>query len=236
MKKSFNLNLSSPCSEKWETFSPTERGAFCSACSKEVIDFTTLSDQQIIDYFKTRPEDTCGKFRPDQLKHYRIQSDSINPGWRLWKAGLVAIFLAVLTKPSSAQESKSKPTTEQEVNEHINSVKRQEPKTFDVTGIIYDENNSPMPGASVIRYGTDIETSSEADGKFLLHDLKAGDTLAIMFIGYQSQLKVVNDSNQMAIHMQPDMTQLGGIVVGGAVATNTISFRRWWWKLKGLFY
>jgi hypothetical protein len=236
MKKSFSLNLSNPCSEKWETFSPTDRGAFCSACSKEVLDFTSMSDQQIIDYFKTRPKNTCGKFRPDQFKHYQIQSDSINPGWKLWKAGLVAIALASVTKPSSAQEKKLKLTTEQTLNKTLRSDYTVAQKTFDVTGIVYDENNSPMPGLTVVQYGTSIQTYTDVNGKFLFTGLSSGDTLAFMFIGFQSQLKIVSDSTEMVIHMAPDMTQLGGIAVGGVTATNKISFRRWWWRLKGLFY
>lgn len=236
MKKSFSLNLSNPCSEKWETFSPTDRGAFCSSCSKEVIDFTSMSDQQIIDHFKSRPKNTCGKLRPDQFKHYRIQSDSINPGWKLWKAGLVAIALASLTKPSSAQEKKPKSPTEQNSNERLHSDNIPAPKKFDVKGFVYDENNSPLPGLTIVRYGTNNQTYTDADGKFVFSGLSSGDTLGFMFIGFQSQLKIVSDSTEMVIHMAPDMTQLGGIAVGGVTATNKISFRRWWWRLKGLFY
>ena len=236
MKNSFTLNLSNPCSEKWESFSPTERGAFCSACAKEVIDFTALSDQQIIDYFKTRPKNTCGKFRPDQFKYYHVQSDFINPGWKLWKAGLVAITLASLTKPASAQQKKLNAATDQSSTESLRSDCSAVQKTFDVTGIVYDENNSPMPGLTVVRYGTTIQTYTDPNGKFLFSGLSSGDTLAFMFVGFETQLKVVKDTTAMAIYMQPDMTQLGGITVGGVIATNKISFRRWRWKLKGFFH
>ncbi|HEY0653903.1 MAG TPA: hypothetical protein VGD65_12280 [Chryseosolibacter sp.] len=103
MKKSFTITLASPCSEKCESFTPTSNGAFCQSCSKEVIDFTRLSDQQLIDYFKNKPANTCGKFRPEQLTTYSFGTPDINPGWRFWKAGLMALSLATVSKPTTAQ-------------------------------------------------------------------------------------------------------------------------------------
>ncbi len=42
MKKDFPLSAPHPCHEQWGEFTPTEKGRFCGACQKEVIDFTHL--------------------------------------------------------------------------------------------------------------------------------------------------------------------------------------------------
>lgn len=41
------LHIPEPCHEKWAEMTPTERGAFCGSCKKEVIDFSEKSYNQI---------------------------------------------------------------------------------------------------------------------------------------------------------------------------------------------
>lgn len=49
--------------------SPVETGRFCHACTKVVTDFSSMSDEQLIDFFAKRASDSqpCGRFRKDQL-------------------------------------------------------------------------------------------------------------------------------------------------------------------------
>jgi TonB family protein len=61
------FNLPEPCSEKWEQMQPTERGAFCASCSKNLYDFTKMTDAQITDVIRNSTEKVCGRFRNDQL-------------------------------------------------------------------------------------------------------------------------------------------------------------------------
>jgi hypothetical protein len=47
---------------------PNEKGRYCSACSKTVIDFTNYSDQEIADYFIARKgQSTCGRLMREQV-------------------------------------------------------------------------------------------------------------------------------------------------------------------------
>jgi hypothetical protein len=96
MNRQFTITIESPCTEAWSGMSSTSMGAFCAACSKEVIDFTGMDDDQLVRYFtqqKQQPE--CGRFRTEQLKTYTI---TINPEvFRLhipvWKKMLVVILV-----------------------------------------------------------------------------------------------------------------------------------------------
>jgi hypothetical protein len=71
-------------------------GAYCAACSKEVIDFTGMDDDQLVRYFtQQKQQPACGRFRTEQLKTYTI---TINPEvFRLhipvWKKMLVVILV-----------------------------------------------------------------------------------------------------------------------------------------------
>lgn len=66
MKKQITLTIEKPCSESFDNFIPTSSGGFCTSCSKNVVDFTRMSDDEIRSYFADRWRDTCGKFTKEQ--------------------------------------------------------------------------------------------------------------------------------------------------------------------------
>jgi len=61
------IQIPHPCEAKASDMSPTERGNFCKHCQKEVVDFTCMSDSEIIAFMKAQSGRTCGTFREDQL-------------------------------------------------------------------------------------------------------------------------------------------------------------------------
>jgi hypothetical protein len=85
MKPNFQLNIPKPCSEHWDKFTPTHEGGFCGSCQKNVIDFTQMSESQLVAYFRdlpTQENKVCGRFRDDQLqKNYRV--NDWFPNWNI---------------------------------------------------------------------------------------------------------------------------------------------------------
>ncbi|HEV7782540.1 MAG TPA: hypothetical protein VGO58_14800, partial [Chitinophagaceae bacterium] len=86
----------------WDKMSPREQGAFCGVCAKTVVDFTTLSDEQVGNYFvENRGKKTCGRFRNEQLTTDadllpKILSGNI-PLWKKFLAAVVILFGTLLT-------------------------------------------------------------------------------------------------------------------------------------------
>ncbi len=106
MKTNYNLSIPTPCAKPWASFTTTSTGGFCTSCSKTVIDFTRMSDNQILQFINQNPQQVCGRFRSEQLKEYRsIEPVKIKPGSLLLKAGILSLFLVLTTKPGSAQTS-----------------------------------------------------------------------------------------------------------------------------------
>jgi len=63
--------IQNPCHENWNRMQPDPEGRFCKACSKTVVDFTGMSDQQLLDYFSIKAqgaERVCGRFRHEQVQ------------------------------------------------------------------------------------------------------------------------------------------------------------------------
>jgi len=67
MRKTIELKIPAPCHEDWRNMTPNEQGRFCASCQKSVVDFSDMSDEELLLYFKNRTTQTCGRFRNDQL-------------------------------------------------------------------------------------------------------------------------------------------------------------------------
>ena len=54
--------IKEPCDKNWDELEPNKEGGFCNACSKTVIDFTSKSHEEIIDYINaTKEKNVCGR-------------------------------------------------------------------------------------------------------------------------------------------------------------------------------
>lgn len=65
------ISIPEPCHENWNDMSITEKGRYCSSCSKVVIDFTNRSKASILqEYLNADPngEKICGMFKNTQLE------------------------------------------------------------------------------------------------------------------------------------------------------------------------
>lgn len=82
-----------------------------------------------------------------------------------------------------------------------------------VTGTVTDEDGTPLPGASVVKKGTRVGTTTDFDGKFSI-DAIIGDRLTISYIGYQPKEVLIN-STIMSITLVSGV-QLAEVVITGS--------------------
>lgn len=66
--KKLTLSIPKPCHEDWDKMTTADKGRFCGSCQKDVIDFTSMSEGQLIAFFKKPKGSVCGRFRNDQLE------------------------------------------------------------------------------------------------------------------------------------------------------------------------
>ena len=81
---------------------PTSHGAFCSACTKNVVDFTTMTDNEVEHYLLHKAgEKVCGKLKNTQLHRIRIKIPehifyAKIAGWKKFMAVLMLAFGSML--------------------------------------------------------------------------------------------------------------------------------------------
>jgi len=67
MNGKFQIRIPSPCQENWDVMRPEEKGRHCASCQKTVVDFTGMSDGEIISHLARAGQGVCGRMAPDQL-------------------------------------------------------------------------------------------------------------------------------------------------------------------------
>ena len=86
-----------------------------------------------------------------------------------------------------------------------------------VSGKVLDiETNDPLPGATIIVQGTAAGVVTGFDGTFEL-DVKNGEELIISYLGYETAFVVSTVDDFMEIYLEPDLNQLGEVVVTSGV-------------------
>lgn len=96
-----------------------------------------------------------------------------------------------------------------------------------ITGVVFDQQGEPVPGASVVTNIKTIGTATDVDGKFVLKIPKGVKVthLTASFLGMQSQtLALPRDGKPVTFVLQQDDNQLDEVVVTGLFNRNASSF------------
>ncbi len=119
----------------------------------------------------------------------------------------------ILLKKADLRTGSVEEETEPSKSENINNVQT---IAFIVNGIITDEKNEPLVGASVVLEGTTKGAISDENGKFKLElaDNEKNGTLVISYVGYEKQSIVLEGRTTIAVSLKESGTLSEVVVVG----------------------
>lgn len=103
----FSIHIPQPCPQSWDDMHPNDRGRYCASCQKTVVDYTALSDRELIKQL-ARPtsEMRCGRLRDDQLNRLLI-ADTAGHSWHYWISLLTMGWLGLQTAQGQQPATKS---------------------------------------------------------------------------------------------------------------------------------
>lgn len=94
MNKKLRLSIPIPCGEDWDQMKPVERGRHCQQCCKTVVDFTGMSDAEILRYISENVgAKVCGRLMPDQLGRQLAPAPVQRNGWKGWNLVLASALV-----------------------------------------------------------------------------------------------------------------------------------------------
>ena len=142
--KAIHISIPTPCHESWASMDATECGAFCHSCRKEVIDFSAMTDREVIEYL-SKNKTGCGRFRSDQLET-KLSMPTLDNGFMKWKA----LFLSLLPLFSFRATFAANPDLAQKPASQQKSVAKENiPSKIMVTGIVSNEAGAAIREAVV---------------------------------------------------------------------------------------
>ncbi len=94
-----------------------------------------------------------------------------------------------------------------------------------VTGVILDNDNTPLVGASVWWANTTIGEATNLEGNFSIHRVKGYDKLVASYIGFQNDtIQVSTTPQRVTFNLQNDGVSIDDVVVEGHLQGNFISY------------
>lgn len=100
------IDLPKACHESWAAMAPDGPGRHCAACQETVVDFTRMTDADIVAFLRKHPAVSCGQFRESQLSRPLLAAAQPVDGWRRWLGATVALLgLGSLAAPKALAQS-----------------------------------------------------------------------------------------------------------------------------------
>lgn len=100
-------------------------------------------------------------------------------------------------------------------NTKLEPSKRVTGQAFNVSGVVSDNNNLPVFGATVFVKRTSIVAFSDMNGRYVLNGLSETDTLSVQMMGYQSIDIPINHRAVLDIQLYEETLNLSEVVVVG---------------------
>lgn len=246
--KSLTINITDPCTEAWSEMLPENDGRFCLSCQKKVIDFSVMSDHEILQTLKMAGKSACGRFATSQLDRLLTPpAQSSRPF--LPTALLVTLLGTAVPEKGNAQQLTN--ITAAVTNAPV----RHTPACID--GRIIDASTGEgIRGVTIAMKGSSIGCISDPTGYFrlIIPGLRHQEipVFRISCMGYDgmeftldssytlpdtiSLSKTVN--NLREINVVSYTSYKKGMYTTGAISTictETHLHRNWWQRLTGIF-
>jgi len=226
MRKKLHLHIPSPCHEEWADMKPVDDGRFCLSCQKSVVDFTLMSDAEIINFFK-KPStgSVCGRFQGDQLnRDIQLPRKSL-PWIKYFFQFTLPAFL--ISMKADAQKGKPQIITEIVKDNQVlgkiaaTALEEQSSDTVAINGRIEEEKGIPIAGAHITVKGTNRGAASGVGGNFSIKIRK--DTFPVVLIassvGFQSVEKTIKidetEFSRLSITMKLQPQLSGEVIIAG---------------------
>jgi hypothetical protein len=89
------LSIPQPCQQNWDHMAPVNQGRHCGACSQVIVDFSALSNQELITVLQTQ-KPHCGRFNEDQMGTLFYIGEQKRERKKYWSSIAAAIVAGVL--------------------------------------------------------------------------------------------------------------------------------------------
>lgn len=222
MPKSIHLTIPQPCHENWNKMTPDDKGRFCMSCQKSVIDFSNMTDNEIMQVINITHHNICGRFADDQLNR------NLQPAYRKTRRNWMYFYQVLLAGLMLGKQAKSqggaelKPvhppgvTLAANNSDRIFTGKIALHTNDDKQGKVIDaQTQLPIAGASIIIKDTYKGVATDSEGNYSFKNFAVGRRvkLKISAIGYGTKEITWKAGKDNTIALEPVFQPMDTAVV-----------------------
>lgn len=221
---------------------PAGQGRHCAACDKVVVDFTRMTDAEVVAWLQRQPSG-CGRFRTEQLLPIARRPRT---GWPIWPALLAGISSQLMNPTSAVGQSTVQVAPTQQLALPARAKRGAKPPTTPlvVHGTVVDSLQSPLSGVTVLLDGTYVGASTDSLGRFELvipPNLHHNGLLLFSQIGYYQQKLAATlflQADAIVVMQLDRVTMNDRTVVGGYHTPRPPWYtpHGLWWNIRGLWW
>ena len=239
MPTPIHVTIPEPCHENWQQMTPNEQGRHCMSCQKTVVDFTLMSDQEILNYISRASSSVCGRFNNDQLnKTYTEKkikpSFTFRYAWQMITAAFLLTGGAVSAQSKKTAKKKTALNSSWEVTLDGDKqwitlgfiVSQQDQERFDLIehplkmyGFVRDSISGETIGRAMVRLKgvkAGVTTNKQGHFEFPVINLDTEVILEVSAKGYLTQEYTVkvNSFHTMTFYLDRDPASTGDSELG----------------------
>ena len=202
MPKKTQLFIADPCHEQWGDMRPDTDGRFCGSCRKTVVDFTMMSDQEVLAWISGAGKSVCGRFMEDQLNRDLSPVAPLKKNrWVVWQFLLAGLLMS---SEVSAQEKAPDPPVikfniapardQPIVVGGVRSVQPSQLPGRIKLQIVDSSTGEPVSGATIRIDKASFSADNQGRVSIALKKFLSAPALEITSIGYSARVLTVDKS------------------------------------------
>jgi hypothetical protein len=205
--QSIHVTLPEPCQENWDAMDKVGKGRFCMSCQKTIVDFTAMTDQEMLQFFRQSVSHPCGWFANDQLN----RTIALPRPQRFWMPHLLRLLLPAFLLTQRTNAHAHGPANQRELPvataPFLASQHQNLPQSNLLRGRVSNRTNGkPIAYARIKIKGLSITATTDSKGFFTLAILSRTKNciLQISCTGYQKkEMAIKNIQQQINIQLKP---------------------------------
>lgn len=218
MKKSIVIQIPEPCHEDWAKMTATEKGKFCSVCTKEVFDFTTKTDEELVKIL-SKNKNACGRLKKSQLnREVKLERKSGQSFAPIAASMLLPLTLFSNNPKSSTVSSSEKPMVSLGIGRFSNTDNLR--LSVFTKGIVRDENGNALKNVEIISNETKALAWTNKKGEYEIYTLDK-EILTFTKENYKTQLVRIRNKAIENVFMESKISTRTVIVTTGMIAIDT---------------
>jgi hypothetical protein len=162
--KPLQISIPKPCSQNFAEMPKQGDGMYCGQCTKIVYDFSMMTDYELLNFFKTKPDVHCGRFHNSQLNR-KIEPVVVKHKL-LHKISVIAasVLALIVLKPSAAKAQGVVRHVERQTDKATKNTTTIR-DSINIKGVVKNEKNEPLQNVLIKMDGVG-EIKTDADGMY----------------------------------------------------------------------